>query len=240
MDLEHDHSKKKIAERLMRPQRQSYLRDMIYGGIDGAVTTFAVVSGVVGGQLATIVILILGFANLVADGFSMAVSNYLGTKSELDLYKRYHSIEEKHIALVPEGEKEEIRQIFKNKGLTGEALQLVVDVITSNKPLWIKTMLQEEYGLPTTYRSPLKAGIITFLSFIIFGLIPLLPYSAHLASPFIWAGFSTGITFFLIGSIKSHWSLKSWWRSGIETLIIGTITAMIAYFIGVLLRLYLL
>ncbi|HFD2274735.1 TPA: VIT1/CCC1 transporter family protein, partial [Legionella pneumophila] len=80
-NLEHGHSQKEIRERLTQTPSQNYLRDWIYGGIDGVVTTFAIVSGVVGGQLSSLVILILGFANLLADGFSMAASNYLGTKS---------------------------------------------------------------------------------------------------------------------------------------------------------------
>src|SRR3990167_9786712 len=122
-NLEHEHTPKEIAERFAKSPSQSYLRDWIYGGIDGTVTTFAVVSGVVGGQLSPLVILILGFANLIADGFSMATSNYLGTKSELEQYQHYKAIEAKHIEITPDGEREEIRQIFQNKGLTGEILE---------------------------------------------------------------------------------------------------------------------
>src|SRR3990167_9934223 len=175
-NLEHGHTPREIAERFAKSPSQSYLRDWIYGGIDGTVTTFAVVSGVVGGQLSPLVILILGFANLLADGFSMAAGNYLGTKSEVEQYQHYKSIEEKHIEVTPNGEKNEVREIFHNKGLEGSALEKVVDAITTNKALWISTMLQEEYGLPLILRSPKKAALFTFLAFVIFGLVPLLPY----------------------------------------------------------------
>lgn len=238
-NLEHGHSKKEIAERLAKTPQQSYLRDWIYGGIDGTVTTFAVVSGVVGGQLSPLVILILGFANLLADGFSMASSNYLGTKSELEQQQHYKAIEAKHIAITPYGEKDEVRQIFRNKGLKGDALENVVNAITANKPLWINTMLQEEYGLPVVIRSPHKAALYTFIAFILFGLVPLLPYVLNFSTPFFWSCFLTGLVFFSIGSIKSHWSLHSWLYSGIETLIIGAVTAALAYFIGLLLHSYL-
>lgn len=238
-NLEHGHTHKEIARRFAKKPSQTYLRDWIYGGIDGTVTTFAVVSGVVGGQLSHVVILILGFANLLADGFSMAASNYLGTQSEVEQYQHYKAVEKKHIEITPEGEKNEIRQIFKKKGLQGEILEKVVDAITANKSLWIDTMLQEEYGLPLTIRSPRKAALYTFLSFILFGMVPLLPYVLAFSNPFVWSCFLTGSAFFLIGSVKSHWSLHSWLYSGIETLIIGVVTAVLAYCIGLLLHLYL-
>lgn len=117
-NLEHGHTQKEIAMRFAKTPSQSYLRDWIYGGIDGTVTTFAVVSGVVGGQLSPLVILILGFANLLADGFSMAASNYLGTKSEAE-QQHFKAVEAKNIEITPRDEKDEIRQIFQNKGLEG-------------------------------------------------------------------------------------------------------------------------
>lgn len=239
VDLEHSHTKRAIVKRLANPPSQSYLRDWIYGGIDGAVTTFAIVSGVVGGKLSSLVILILGFANLLADGFSMAASNYLGTKSEIDQYRQYKAVEEKHIDAVPEGERNEIRQIFKNKGVKNADLDAIVEVITANKSLWVKTMLQEEYGLPASMRSPFKSAVYTFLSFLLFGMIPLIPYVLSFSNAFFWSCLSTGATFFIIGSIKGHWSPKSWYHSGFETLIIGASTAALAYYIGLYLNWYL-
>ena len=114
-----------------RPADQ-FLRDWIYGGIDGTVTTFAVVAGVVGADLSSRVVLVLGLANLVADGFAMAAGNYSGTQAERDDYDRLLAVERKHIAVVPEGEREEIRQIFGGKGFSGGDLERIVDVITAD------------------------------------------------------------------------------------------------------------
>jgi VIT1/CCC1 family predicted Fe2+/Mn2+ transporter len=110
--LEHSHTQQAIKARLARGPHSNYLRDWIYGGIDGAVTTFAIIAGVAGADLAASVVLIFGFANLLADGLAMAASNYSGATAERDDYKRVLGIEQKHIALVPEGEREEIRHIF--------------------------------------------------------------------------------------------------------------------------------
>ncbi|HYA05952.1 MAG TPA: VIT1/CCC1 transporter family protein, partial [Xanthobacteraceae bacterium] len=170
--LEHSHTPQAIRDRLARGPRTSYLRDWIYGGIDGTVTTFAIVAGVVGAHLSASILLILGFANLLADGFAMAASNYSGTKSERDDYQRVIGIERRHIALAPEGEREEIRQIFAAKGFFGDDLERAVAVITSDLALWANTMAIEEYGLSPTQRSPVLAALSTFAAFVLCGCVP--------------------------------------------------------------------
>lgn len=233
--LEHEHTAEAIASRIASTNH-NYVRDFIYGGIDGAVTTFAVVSGVAGAELSTTIVLILGFANLVADGFSMASSNFLGTRAEQDDYRRLEKIEYRHIEIAPEGEREEIREIYRAKGFDGEELERAVELITSNKDRWVKTMLTEEYGLPSDIRSPWIAAVATFTAFIICGLVPLIPYLFGVNSSFLISCITTAATFFLIGSFKSRWSTTGWIRSGVETLFVGTLAAGMAYGVGVLLK----
>jgi len=153
-DLRSSHTPAEIEKRLAGGPAHSYLRDFIYGGIDGAVTTFAVVAGVVGAELSPAVILIMGMANLAGDGFSMAAGNFLGTKAEREDFERLEAVERRHIQLVPEGEREEVRQIFRGKGFEGEELERVVGLITAEPTRWVRTMLTEEYGLPAGVRSP--------------------------------------------------------------------------------------
>ena len=234
--MEHEHSRSAIADRLARAPTVSYLRDWVYGGIDGAVTTFAVVAGVVGAELSNRVVLILGAANLVADGFSMAASNYSGTKTEHEELARLRAVEERHIEVVPDGEREEIRQIFRAKGFEGDQLEQAVEVITGNRERWVDTMLAEEYGVPKAVRAPLKAAASTFAAFVLCGAIPLLPFLLQTAGQFEVSVVVTALVFFLIGSTKSHWSPVSWWRSGAETMAIGLGAAALAYVVGALLR----
>jgi VIT1/CCC1 family predicted Fe2+/Mn2+ transporter len=234
--MEHEHSSEAIRQRLAEGPRQNYLRDWIYGGIDGSVTTFAVVTGVVGANLSPAVIVIMGFANLFADGFSMAASNFLGTRSEHDDIKRLALIEHRHIELAPEGEREEVRQIFANKGFGGADLERVVELITSEPERWVRTMLTEEYGLPQEARSAWRAAASTFSAFLICGLAPLIPFLIWTGSAFRVSILLTGVVFFIIGSIKSRWSSSSWWRSGLSTLFVGGIAAGLAYIVGILLK----
>ena len=232
--LEHSHTQQAIKARLARGPHSNYLRDWIYGGIDGAVTTFAIIAGVAGADLAASVVLILGFANLLADGLAMAASNYSGTTAERDDYKRVLGIEQKHIALVPEGEREEIRQIFSAKGFSGDDLERIVSVITSDKALWVKTMAVEEYGLSPTPRSPALAALSTFAPFILCGLVPLAAFL--LAGGLMSCVVAAGATFFGVGAIKSRWSPTTWWRSGLETLLIGMSAAGVAFAVGYCLK----
>ena len=234
-ELEHEHTAEAIAERIAS-SNHNYIRDFIYGGIDGAVTTFAIVSGVSGAELSPSIVLILGFANLLADGFSMAAGNFLATRAEHEDYKRLEKIEYRHIAVAPDGEREEIRQIYEEKGFQGEELEKAVDLITSDKERWVKTMLTEEYGLPAAIRSPWNAAWMTFLAFVVCGLVPLVPYLLGVSSTFFVSCVMTGLTFFLIGSFKSRWSTASWLRSGLETLAVGALAAALAYGVGVLLK----
>ncbi|HEX8370927.1 MAG TPA: VIT1/CCC1 transporter family protein [Pyrinomonadaceae bacterium] len=234
-ELEHEHSAEAIAERISSV-KHNYIRDWIYGGIDGAVTTFAVVSSVAGAELSPVIVLILGFANLVADGFSMAASNFLGTRAEQEDYKRIEEIEYRHIRVNPEGEREEIRQIYRDKGFAGDELEKAVDLITSDKDRWVQTMLTEEYGLPTEIRSAWKAALSTFTAFVICGLVPLVPYLFGVKNSFYVSSALTGATFFIIGSVKSRWSTASWLRSGLETFFVGALAAILAYAVGVLLK----
>jgi len=233
--LEHGHNPRDIAKRLKHGPRVSYLRDWVYGGIDGTVTTFAVVAGVVGAELSTKALLILGAANLFADGFSMAAANFTGTKAEVEEYEKVRRMEERHVKLVPDGEREEIRQIFKAKGFSGKALESAVDVITSKPERWIETMMTEEHGLPLVARSPGKAAIMTFIAFVVCGSVPLVPFIAGVPAS-IWAStIMTGVTFFVIGSLRSYWSPAPWWRAGLETFLIGITAAAMAYLVGVVL-----
>jgi vacuolar iron transporter family protein len=233
--VEHEHSPEAIRRRLEIGHRPSYVRDWIYGGIDGAVTTFAIVSGIVGGGVPRSAILILGFANVLADGFSMAASNYSGTRSEHDEREHLAAVERRHIDEDPEGEREEIRQIFAGKGIDGQDLERVVAAVTADESRWVHMMLTHEYGLAAELRRPMKAALATFTAFAVCGVIPLLPYVAGLEDAFPASIALTCAVFFGVGAAKSAFALTPWWRSGLETLGIGGAAASLAYGAGALL-----
>jgi VIT1/CCC1 family predicted Fe2+/Mn2+ transporter len=239
-NLDEQHRPAKIAARLAQANDQSYLGDFVLGAIDGAVTTFAIVAGVAGANYSATAALILGVANLLADGFSMAVGNYLSTKSKRQLVEHVRRVEQRHIDEIPDGEREEIRQIFARKGFEGETLESIVDTITADPQQWIDTMVSEEFGLAVDSPSPAKSGITTFVAFILAGFVPLVPYCftdfGNGNIRFAVSAVATGATFFAIGWIKGRVVSRSKLASGIETLAIGGTAAAMAYLVGMLLR----
>jgi VIT1/CCC1 family predicted Fe2+/Mn2+ transporter len=237
--LRAEHGPRAIAERLARPVRHSHAADAVLGGIDGCVTTFSVVAGAIGAGFPTVVAIVLGFANLVADGFSMAVSNYQARHTERLHIDQSRRREEHHIRTVPEGEREEVRQIFRAKGFDGEVLDTIVDTVTSDRHLWVDTMLTEELGLPRSGPDPAKAAAATFSAFLLVGAIPLLPLLAPALTPehrFAVSAVLAAMVFLAIGAIKGQVVGVPRLGSALRTLAGGGGAALLAFAVGALLR----
>jgi vacuolar iron transporter family protein len=220
---------------------QTYLREFVYGGIDGAVTTFAVVAGAVGANLEPSIIIILGFANLFADGFSMSVGAYLSAKTDRDNYRKHRRIEYWEIDNLPDIERKEVEDIYRAKGFEGELLQQVVEVIVSDKDRWVDEMMKNELELIPEAKSPFKIGLATLVSFILVGFIPLIIYVYDFFwevqfNTFFWTGLLTGVAFLIIGWLKSFVNQTNTFKSVIETLALGLIAATVAFFVGDLLE----
>ncbi|SDK61947.1 VIT1/CCC1 transporter family protein [Billgrantia gudaonensis] len=233
--LEDEHRPEAIRRRLGAPQRAETVPDAILGGIDGCVTTFAVVSGAFGAGFSATVALVLGFANLLADGFSMAVSNYESIQARREHIQGVRERENHHIDAVPEGEREEIREIFRRKGLSGETLEQVVAAITEDREVWIETMLTEEHGLQSEGLSPLRSALTTFVAFLVVGAMPLLPYTlASLGTnrQFLASLAMAGAMFLGIGMLKSVVYRQPMVRSGLRTLLMGGAAAGLAFLTG--------
>ena len=213
--------------------------DFIYGSIDGAVTTFAIVAGVVGASLPTTIILILGLANLFADGFSMAVANYQASKSRNEFVKMKRREEEWQIDNLEDQEKEEIREIYRQKGFKDELLEEIVRIITSRRKVWVDTMMKEELGLIEDEKNPIHSSLSTFVGFNLIGLIPLIPFIGFIiigvepnSEAFLYSTISVVVAFFVVGMIKGKIVKKSKIFSGINTVIIGGVAAIVAYMVG--------
>jgi vacuolar iron transporter family protein len=216
----------------------NYLPEFVYGGVDGSVTTFAVVAGSAGAGISIEVILILGFANLIADGFSMSVGNFLSVKSEIDEYNRHKKVEYWEVDNIPEAEKEEIREIYAAKGFEGELLEKVVETITANKDRWVGEMMKDELGLQPPSKSPFSTAAATFVSFVVMGIIPLLAYlyefftDNQIGNVFLISSILTSVAFIFIGFLRSYITNTSRLVSILQTLFLGGAAAAIAYILG--------
>lgn len=235
------HQQGRATAVMHRRRMGNFIGDIVYGANDGIITTFAVVAGVAGAALSPTVVLVLGFANLIADGFSMAVGNYLGRKSEREYADSERRTEEWEVEHIPEEERKEIREIYQKKGFEGEDLERAVEIITSDKKRWVEAMLKDELGIfKEDEGNPLWNGAATFGAFVIAGLLPLLPYIFKLGSAFQAAIGMTGFALFIVGSTRSLVTRKNWLKSGLEMLGIGVLAAAAAYGAGYFIQHYIL
>jgi VIT1/CCC1 family predicted Fe2+/Mn2+ transporter len=219
-----------------------YMGDMVFGGLDGIITTFAVVSGVAGARLGANVVLILGLANLFADGFSMATGAYLSSKSEEEYYQREWQRESWEIEHFPEGERAELYEIYRNRGYSEEEARQKTDIETSDEQRWIRAMMLDELGLLKDEKKPLLSGLATLVAFVIAGSVPLLIYLQGLFTPIeprvafpISMGLSA-LALFALGAAKVVVTRLNPLRSGIEMLLVGGLAAGVAYAVGALLK----
>jgi VIT1/CCC1 family predicted Fe2+/Mn2+ transporter len=236
--LSAEHRPDLIAARLDARPRPSHLRDVVYGAIDGTVTTYAVVAGVAGSGLAATVVLVLGAANLVADGFSMAVANYLGIRSEERRRDRILREEQRHIELWPAGEREEVRQLLARDGLTGHVLDTATDAITADRQRWIDVMMSREHGFGAMRPEPLRAAIATFLAFVAVGILPLLAFvvdalpGVDITNPYAMSTILAALALVGVGAAQGIVVHESPWRGAARTLGIGGSAAALAYGVG--------
>jgi len=244
LDIVSDQNNPSINSRIeqIKERFKNYLGEFVYGGIDGCVTTFAVVAGSEGAGLDTGVVIVLGLANLIADGFAMGIGSYLSTKSESESYVTTKQKEKNRVTAERSETKDRIKRILSAKGLEGALLREAADKIAENSDIATDLILKEEMHEYEEDKSPIAMGLVTYLSFIAIGLIPLLAYLGKMIFPisglstFLMACIFTGIGFSAIGLMKSRISGSKPIKAIIETLLLGSVAASLAYYIGYLLE----
>ena len=220
-------------------KESNYIRDLVFGFGDGVNTSLGIVAGVGGAVIAADVIILAALVGMFTGAKAMAVQNYLAVKSQREILESEIKREEFEIENIPDKEREEIEDIFKSKGFQGLELKKVVDKITSNKEVWLKTMLTEELGLNLDILgNPLKGALVMFGSFLLGGILPIIPYflvKSALISSSVALGVAIGISItssFLIGAIKARMAKKNYIKGGIEMAGLGTGIALVGYGIG--------
>ncbi|HZE78307.1 MAG TPA: VIT1/CCC1 transporter family protein [Nitrososphaeraceae archaeon] len=220
-------------------KESNYIRDLVFGFGDGVNTSLGIVAGVGGAVIAADVIILAALVGMFTGAKAMAVQNYLAVKSQREILESEIKREEFEIENVPDKEREEIEDIFKSKGFQGFELKRVVDKITSNKEVWLKTMLTEELGLNLDILgNPLKGALVMFGSFLLGGILPIIPYflvKSALISSTMALGVAIGISItssFIVGAIKARMAKKNFIKGGIEMAGLGTGIALVGYGIG--------
>jgi VIT1/CCC1 family predicted Fe2+/Mn2+ transporter len=226
---------------ILRKVGEEHLKDSVYAANDGIVTTFAVVAGVVGASLNPFTILALGFANLLADGFSMATGNYLGTKSESDQYARARARTEAELSGNAEAGRVDAISLLQEKGYSDADASTMAGLMVKNKRFFLDIMVYERSGInATSTADAVRGALVTFISFGIAGTIPLLPYAllrdSSVYDNFLLACAFTAIALFSVGAARTTFSDRTWWSGGTEMLLAGGAAAAISFGIGFAIR----
>lgn len=223
----------------------TYLKEIVYGGTDGIITTFAVVAGfsgaqINGGYLPLLSVLLFGLANLFADGVSMGLGNFLSIRSDKDLYKTEKEKEHHEITNNEPMEGKETEHILKAKGFSDADASQITKLYMKNPDYWTEFMMREELNMANPEdHNPLYTGVATFISFVIFGSIPLIPYVFRQNGA--TALFNLSILFTIValvtlGYLRFRVTKESLIRSIGEVVILGSSAASIAYFVGTFFR----
>lgn len=220
-------------------RESNYIRDIVFGFGDGVNTSLGIVAGIGGASIGVDIVILAALIGMFTGAKAMAVQNYLAVKSQREVLESEIQREEYEIDHYPNKEREEIEEIYRSKGFSGAELDMVVNKIVSNREVWLKTMLTEELGLNLEILgSPIKGAIVMFISFLMGGILPIIPYfivKTGIFSNFIALLIAISISLifsFLVGAIKGKLAKKSWIKGGLEMSILGTGIALVGYGIG--------
>jgi len=211
-----------------------FIRHFIFGAEDGLISTLGFLSGITGAGFSHIVIVIAGIAEIFAAALSMAIGTYLSTKSYVELLNRNIELEKSQIEKTPAAVKKEIKRIYKKKGFKEPELNKIVQKICSNKNIWLNEIIVSELGIiPGRVENPFKAAIVMFFTFFILALIPLIPYLIlPVSQAIILSIILTVCALFIVGALKTTLTKKTWWKAGLEMMILGIIAAIITFYTG--------
>jgi len=219
-------------------KRSSGLSDIILGGQDGLVNVLGVILGLAAATHDPRIVLVGGLAATFAESVSMGAVAYTSTLADADFYESERAREFRHIAQVPHLEKDEIREIYSRKGFKGDLLDRIVETITANEDVWVAVMMSEEHQLtPTDRRQAIKSALVVGFAAVIGSLIPLAPFAFLPVNHGMWvAVVITAAVLFGVGAYKARTTVGHPGKSGLEMALIGTISALVGYGVGALLK----
>jgi VIT1/CCC1 family predicted Fe2+/Mn2+ transporter len=210
------------------------LRDMMFGLNDGLVAAFAVTSGVAGAFSIGRIVVMAGLAEMLGGAVSMGLAGYASARAHLEFYRSEEQRERDEIRKWPEHERDEIRSIYRDKGFSGPLLDQIVSHITADPTRWRSVMMREELGFGAeVMESPLRSALTVGGAYTLGAAVPMLPYLLiEPAMGILVSAIATVLTLFVVGAAKTILTGRAWWRSGLESMGIGLVAAIVTYSVG--------
>lgn len=210
------------------------LRDVILGGQDGLVNALGIILGIIVASGDIHILITTVIAATIAESISMGAVAYTSALAQKDYYHAEREVESREIDIIPEMEREEVRRIYEEKGVKGAALEEIVDVITSDKKIWLDVMMAEELHIePIDTKDVLRSSVIVTIATTIGHLVPLFPFFfLDIQHGLLGAIIISGAVLFAVGAYQAFTLVGSWWKSGLRMLIIGLGAALAGYLIA--------
>ena len=210
------------------------LRDAVFGTQDGLISTLGALTGIAEGTRSGEAVIVAGFVIIVVESLSMAAGAYLSSKSQRQYLERLLREEEEEIARDPEGERQEIVEMYRLRGYTDEEIAIIARRLMSDPKLLLEDMAHKELGIsPSTLEEPLGNALVMGIAYVAGGLVPVLPYLAlPMATAMPVSILGTLLALFLFGGLKGRLVKQSWWRSGLEMVGVAGVAALAGFFIG--------
>lgn len=220
------------------------VKAITFGGLDGILTSFAIVAGAVGAHLSPVAILAMGISNVLADALSMGAGEYLSSRAYESYVKKEHDRERWEMDNYPEGEVKEMIELFQHRGMSQPDAEVVIKTMAKYKSFFVDIMMREELSLPVpSDEGPIESmreGAVMFLSFALFGMVPI---GGFVVVPLLLPGLDehglfavaclvTAIALFGLGAFKATFHDKFYFRAGMETMTLGGACAAVAFFVG--------
>ena len=217
-------------------RHRSTLSEVILGGQDGLVNVLGVILGVAAATHDARIVLAAGLAATFAESVSMGAVAYTSKQADQALYESERNRERRHVAAVPEIERDEIRQLYRQKGFSGELLEKIVETITANRDVWVAVMMAEELQLmPVPRGRALRSAARVGLAAMVGSLLPLLPFFFLSVGRAMWVALAVAAaTLFAVGAYKAVTTVGQWAKSGAEMAVIGVASALVGYGVGLL------
>ena len=210
-----------------------WIRDATLGANDGLVSILTLLAGVAGADVSPSTVLIAGLAGLVAGAISMGVGAYVSAKAYRSYYRAELRKEVEEMREKPDVEREEVREIYQERGFEGELLERVVDRITSDPRVWLKVMMSEELGLSPQFGRPFGAAVVVFVAFLIGGAVPVAPFLVAEGLTALVASFLvTAVALMIAGGIRSRYTGERTLTAGLELVGMAAIGVGAAHLIG--------
>lgn len=222
------------TERIHSVGGGSSLRDAMFGLNDGLVAAFAVTSGVAGAFSTDRIVVMAGLAEMLGGAVSMGLAAYASARAHLEFYRSEEQRERDEIRKWPEHERDEIRSIYRDKGFSGPLLDQIVSHITADPTRWRSVMMREELGFGAeVMEPPLRSALTVGGAYIVGAAVPMLPYLfIEPALGILISAIATVLTLFVVGAGKTILTGRAWWRSGLESMSIGLVAAIVTYSVG--------